>query len=301
MTSQHTFLFADLAGFTALTEAHGDERAADLAADFAARARPLLAEHRAEEVKLIGDALMLRSDDAAAAVRLACRIVGDIGGQHGFPAVRAGAHTGAAVERDADWFGATVNVSSRISAAAAAGEVLVSAATKEAIGGGLADCSFRLVGARRFKNVRDQIEVYSVVDSVLAERARGALAIDPVCHMAVDTAVAGAQRTYRGRAYCFCSDACATAFDEDPGRYLRGRPSRADLRISDRARDEAGAFLRRAYEQGRLDLDDLENRLANAMMAKTRGELSAALRDLPGRKRARRRRGWRRPWPRRGR
>ena len=29
------FLFADIAGFTALTEAHGDEDAADLVADFA--------------------------------------------------------------------------------------------------------------------------------------------------------------------------------------------------------------------------------------------------------------------------
>lgn len=28
--SRHSFLFADLSGFTALTEAHGDEEAADL-------------------------------------------------------------------------------------------------------------------------------------------------------------------------------------------------------------------------------------------------------------------------------
>jgi class 3 adenylate cyclase len=34
MTDIHTFLFADLAGFTALTEAHGDEQAADLAHEF---------------------------------------------------------------------------------------------------------------------------------------------------------------------------------------------------------------------------------------------------------------------------
>jgi adenylate cyclase len=34
MTESATFLFADIAGFTALTEAHGDEQAADLVADF---------------------------------------------------------------------------------------------------------------------------------------------------------------------------------------------------------------------------------------------------------------------------
>ena len=35
----HTFLFADLAGFTALTEAMGDEDAADLAGEFCAPSR----------------------------------------------------------------------------------------------------------------------------------------------------------------------------------------------------------------------------------------------------------------------
>ena len=64
----HTFLFADLAGFTALTEAHGDEHAADLVAEFCSRVRALLPEHDAEEVKAIGDALMLRTGDATAGV-----------------------------------------------------------------------------------------------------------------------------------------------------------------------------------------------------------------------------------------
>jgi adenylate cyclase len=36
--ADHTFLLADLSGFTALTEAHGDEEAADLAAVFYAEA-----------------------------------------------------------------------------------------------------------------------------------------------------------------------------------------------------------------------------------------------------------------------
>jgi adenylate cyclase len=39
MTESATFLFADIAGFTALTEAHGDEQAADLVADFCAAIR----------------------------------------------------------------------------------------------------------------------------------------------------------------------------------------------------------------------------------------------------------------------
>ena len=39
---EQTFLFADLAGFTALTEAHGDQEAAKLAADFSESLREVL-------------------------------------------------------------------------------------------------------------------------------------------------------------------------------------------------------------------------------------------------------------------
>ena len=49
-----TFLFADLSGFTALTEAHGDEQAADLVGGFCVAVRQLLDAHQAQEVKTIG-------------------------------------------------------------------------------------------------------------------------------------------------------------------------------------------------------------------------------------------------------
>src|SRR5918993_5650665 len=129
-----TFLFADLSGFTALTEAHGDEQAADLVGGFCAAVRQVLAAHEAQEVKAIGDALMLRAGDAAAAIRLGLHIVHDVGAQHGFPLVRVGMHTGPAVGRDGDWFGATVNLAARVSAAAAGGEALVTATTRTAAG-----------------------------------------------------------------------------------------------------------------------------------------------------------------------
>jgi class 3 adenylate cyclase len=88
-----TFLFADLSGFTALTEAHGDEQAADLVGGFCVAVRGLLAAHQAQEVKSIGDALMLRTGDAGAAIRLGLCILHDVGAQHGFPLVRVGMRT----------------------------------------------------------------------------------------------------------------------------------------------------------------------------------------------------------------
>src|SRR2546425_12752178 len=106
----NTFLFTDLVGFTALTEASGDHRAAELALDFYDRVRRLLPAHRAEEVKTIGDAVMLRVDEPADAVRLGLRIVTELESVPGFPPVRVGMSTGPAVARAGDWYGATVNV-----------------------------------------------------------------------------------------------------------------------------------------------------------------------------------------------
>jgi adenylate cyclase len=132
--SRHTFLFTDLVGFTALAASHGDDRAADVALEFYDRVRPLLGDHGAEEIKAIGDALMLRCDDAAAAVRLGLRIVETLEAVEGFPSVRVGIYTGPAVTRAGDWYGTTVNVAARLCAAAGGGEVLVGEATAQAAG-----------------------------------------------------------------------------------------------------------------------------------------------------------------------
>jgi adenylate cyclase len=132
--STHTFLFTDLVGFTALTATQGDDRAAEVALELYERVRGLLRDHGAEEIKTIGDALMLRCDDPASAVGLGLAIVRELESLPGFPAVRVGMHTGPAVHRAGDWYGATVNVAARLCAAAAGGEVLVSEATRAAAG-----------------------------------------------------------------------------------------------------------------------------------------------------------------------
>jgi adenylate cyclase len=130
----HTFIFSDLVGFTALTEANGDDRAAELALDFYARVRTMLPDHCAEEVKTIGDAVMLRCDDPALAVRLGLRLVSALDAVPGFPPVRVGMQTGPAVGREGDWYGATVNVAARLCGAAGGGEVLIGESTLRAAG-----------------------------------------------------------------------------------------------------------------------------------------------------------------------
>src|SRR3954453_19223345 len=114
--SPATFLFADIAGFTALTEAHGDEEAVQLVEDFTATVQAELPRVNGDHVKTIGDALMLRIPDPVDAIRLGVWITHDAMGGHLAPSVRVGGNHGAAIERAGDYFGTTINVAARVSA-----------------------------------------------------------------------------------------------------------------------------------------------------------------------------------------
>jgi adenylate cyclase len=154
--TEHTFLFCDLVGFTALTDAEGDERAASVAAALQLRVRGVAAEHEAEVVKAMGDAAMLRCGDPAAAIELALRLVHEVDSDPELPPIRVGVHSGSAVSQEGDWYGRAVNVASRLCTAAAGGEVLVSESTLAA-----ADQLPRVsVGERRLhwlKNVTEPV------------------------------------------------------------------------------------------------------------------------------------------------
>jgi Domain of unknown function (DUF1707) len=57
--------------------------------------------------------------------------------------------------------------------------------------------------------------------------------------------------------------------------------TRTDLRIGDADRDACAASLREHYAQGRLSLEDFNERLDAVFAATTRGQLDAITRDLP--------------------
>ena len=57
--------------------------------------------------------------------------------------------------------------------------------------------------------------------------------------------------------------------------------SAPELRIADADRDRTVEHLRAAAAEGRLDPDELEERVSNALSARTQGDLDAVLRDLP--------------------
>lgn len=170
-SERHTFLFTDLVGFTALTAERGDDGAADVAIEFYRRVRPLLSQHNAEEIKAIGDALMIRCEEPSLAIELGLQIVSELDEDPEFPAVRVGVHTGTAVNREGDWYGAGVNVAARLCAAAGGGEVLVSEATREA-----AEPLRRVeLGERRLhwlKNVTEPVAARLAEQAAAPERSR---------------------------------------------------------------------------------------------------------------------------------
>jgi len=127
----HTFLFADISGYSRLSEEGGDEVAAELAIRFAEAAERAAREHGAEMVKQVGDAVMVRCDCAAELVCLGLRLHEELGER---TPIHAGIHTGRALERGGDWWGTTVNVASRVADAADTGQLLITEATKREAG-----------------------------------------------------------------------------------------------------------------------------------------------------------------------
>ncbi len=214
---ERTFLFADMAGFTALTEVMGDEEAVQVADDFFAGARELLAEHQATEVKTIGDAVMITGEDAGKMVLLGLRLARDVGARHGFPSVRVGIHSGSAVQRGDDWFGAAVNLAARVSGAAAGGEVLLSEATRDAAGD-LDGVDVLEHGREHFRNIADPVLLFRAVSLSGKEESTG-LPIDPVCRMAVDPTRQAGLLIHDGLEYRFCSLECVRRFAAEPDRF----------------------------------------------------------------------------------
>jgi len=127
-----TLAFCDLAGYTRYTEEEGEEEALSFVERFIESVTETLPDD-ARVIKTIGDEVMIVGQDARAIVDWA------VGFQRLFderPAARIGIHQGPVIYRDGDYFGRDVNLASRVVARARGGEVLVTDAVVDAVGGG---------------------------------------------------------------------------------------------------------------------------------------------------------------------
>jgi class 3 adenylate cyclase/YHS domain-containing protein len=204
-----TFAFVDMAGFTALTEAQGDEDAADLATMFAEITRAALGPGD-RLVKTIGDAVLITSPSPAGCLTLVERLLTEAASESRLPTLRAGLHHGDAVQREGDVFGAAVNLAARVAAEAHPAEVLGTAPIAEAaraLGIPVVD-----IGEVALKNVRHTTFLYSMALMLGATDTP----IDPVCRNPIDRRTAAGRLRYQNREFWFCSLTCAAAFASNP-------------------------------------------------------------------------------------
>jgi class 3 adenylate cyclase/YHS domain-containing protein len=209
-----TVAFADLAGFTALTEAHGDSSAANVAERFVELAVDLLRDD-ARLVKTIGDAVMITSTNPQTGLRFGLDLLRNVENEHDFPGVRVGLHHGPTIERNGDLFGTTVNIAARLTAHAHVGQLL----TTEVIATLVVqrhDLSAVNLGATVLKNITEAVEIYEVKDHTPQPTSQ---VLDPVCRMYVDADAAPARLPWADRIWHFCSFECAAAFAQNPGRH----------------------------------------------------------------------------------
>ena len=176
-------LFADLVGFTALSESRDPEEVRDLLSRYFDVCRGLIERYGGTVEKFIGDAVMAvwgaptaTEDDAERAVRAALELVGAVtalGAEVGAPALRAraGVLTGeAAVTLRATGQGMVagdlVNTASRLQSAAEPGTVLVGEATMRAARRAIA---FTSLDPLTLKGKQERVPVWRA-ERVVAQR-----------------------------------------------------------------------------------------------------------------------------------
>ena len=120
-----TVAFADLVGFTTMSEHLSALEVSRLAARLLHCAESVLPRHEARLVKSIGDAVMFTARDPVSCCRAAIDLIEAAAKEDGLPPVRVGAAHGPVLRAYADYFGRTVNLAARLCDTAPAGAVLL--------------------------------------------------------------------------------------------------------------------------------------------------------------------------------
>ncbi len=163
-----TFLFTDIEGSTKLWERCPDVMR-DALSDHDRILRDAVTANEGVVFKAVGDAFCCAFAVPEKAVRASIdaqrslqgrQWPGDLGGLR----VRAGIHSGGAVQRDDDYFGPTLNRTARLMSIAHGEQILVSAATEALLRDVLtADVSLRDLGTHRLKDLSRPENAYQVV------------------------------------------------------------------------------------------------------------------------------------------
>jgi class 3 adenylate cyclase len=209
-----SFLIADLAGYSSLTEVHGDISAADSVSKF----QEIVNESLIDEAKLvnqIGDEVLITSTNPESILRMAKELFNRTEREPEFPSIHIGIHIGNVVKREGKYYGNTINLTSRICSYSLAGQILCSEEFIYAVKDSY-EFEFIKLGDVQFKNVSKPVSIYEIVTNSENTKTK----IDPVCKMQVDTTNSQTLTTYKNKTYFFCSEDCYKKFIINPVIYI---------------------------------------------------------------------------------
>jgi adenylate cyclase len=153
-------VFADLSGYTTLTEEAGDKAAARAALALAQFVNEVAARHQGQVVKMLGDGVHFHFRDPGNAVRASLEIVESVRSR-GLPSAHVGINAGPMIYDEGDYFGRTVNIAARIASQAGADQVFIGEDARREV----TPDGFRLVevGAFDLKGISWPVTIYQAV------------------------------------------------------------------------------------------------------------------------------------------
>lgn len=168
--------FADLVGYTALSQQVPEDELAHLVARFELIATDTVSTHGGRVVKMIGDEVLFIVDDPVSAASIALDLADVFRQDEALSDVRVGLALGSVIEQDGDVYGPVVNTANRIVGIAYPGSVVVSDEVRDALRGeeglnlrSLRSHTLRDIGRVRLWRLRRERDVD--MDSLL-EKAR---------------------------------------------------------------------------------------------------------------------------------
>ena len=123
--------FADLVGFTALSQQVGDDELTAIVDQFEQLAFDVVTANGGRVVKMIGDEVMFTVDSPAAAAEIGLALAEGTRGADELSDLRVGLAHGPLLEREGDLYGPVVNLASRITAIAFPGSIVVSESLRD--------------------------------------------------------------------------------------------------------------------------------------------------------------------------
>ena len=144
--------FADLVGFTALSQQLGPHELAEVVERFETRAYDTVGRLGGRVVKMIGDEVLFAVPHERAAAEIALSLAEGYAADDELPDVRVGLASGPVLQREADVFGPVVNMAGRLVTLAFPATVVCTADVRDALEGDV-EFSWRDIGNRKVKDI----------------------------------------------------------------------------------------------------------------------------------------------------